>query len=397
MLAPMQRGAADRDRDGALEAVFAAARLAAEAAVDVRRQTWDEYEAEEDSDVFSEFAFVGGGSSASTRRPSFFEVEEDAALSAPPSARPLPTEPTAAGLDGALRTAGLGREEPLDLDGQEPLSADAPLLEVARQQPVKAARFLEAVLLSGSLLGLLLPLPCAAFFLSDRWASCGTCGRPLHIWVLVHCLLHFLQSPLRLMLLRCLRRHTGGSAEKVRQLTSSRAWRVSTGLSTAAYAWFVVGVVWVLNADSCRPCPGLYRLSLGVMGVAVLKPILTLLAFRCAFGSMREEQEEQRPPPKGASEELIASLPLEICCLAEESLPEDRCSCAVCLSDFEGGECLRRLPCGHGFHRPCIDQWLRRNRVCPLCLHDAAQPPPNPPQPARGWLRSWWCPLGKRA
>eukprot|EP00429_Kryptoperidinium_foliaceum_P127285 CAMPEP_0176325996 /NCGR_PEP_ID=MMETSP0121_2-20121125/73701_1 /TAXON_ID=160619 /ORGANISM="Kryptoperidinium foliaceum, Strain CCMP 1326" /LENGTH=64 /DNA_ID=CAMNT_0017668585 /DNA_START=22 /DNA_END=212 /DNA_ORIENTATION=- len=63
-------------------------------------------------------------------------------------ARPLPMEPTAAGLAGAMRVAGLGREEPLDLDGQEPLSVDAPLLEVALQQPVKAARFLEAVLLS---------------------------------------------------------------------------------------------------------------------------------------------------------------------------------------------------------------------------------------------------------
>ena len=45
-------------------------------------------------------------------------------------------------------------------------------------------------------------------------------------------------------------------------------------------------------------------------------------------------------------------------------------SCAVCLSDFERDAVLRRLPCGHCFHRSCIDKWLKRNKVCPLCLQD---------------------------
>mmetsp|Transcript_118170 Transcript_118170/g.294771 ORF Transcript_118170/g.294771 Transcript_118170/m.294771 type:complete len:376 (+) Transcript_118170:68-1195(+) len=272
-------------------------------------------------------------------------------------------------------------------DDQEPLVADEPLLEVARRQPAKAARFLEAVLLSGSLLGVLLPLPCGAFFLSERWAACGNCGRPLHIWVLVHCLLHFLQSPLRLALLANLRRRSQAEdlEAKVRRLTTSRAWRVSTALSTAAYAWFVVGVVWLLNADFCKPCPGLYRLALGVMAIAVLKPILTLGAFRLAFrddlGSTDGEGQPEASRPRGADEDLIAKLPLEE--YPMELLTEGQTSCAVCLCDFEGGEMLRRLPCGHKFHKPCIDRWLRRNKVCPLCLHDAAMPPPQPPRGSR--------------
>uniref|UniRef100_A0A0E0DCK3 RING-type domain-containing protein n=1 Tax=Oryza meridionalis TaxID=40149 RepID=A0A0E0DCK3_9ORYZ len=47
--------------------------------------------------------------------------------------------------------------------------------------------------------------------------------------------------------------------------------------------------------------------------------------------------------------------------------------CCVCISGFRDGEEVRRLPCGHAFHRDCVDRWLAlycRRRTCPLCrLH----------------------------
>ena len=44
--------------------------------------------------------------------------------------------------------------------------------------------------------------------------------------------------------------------------------------------------------------------------------------------------------------------------------------CSVCLCDLERGECCRRLPCLHMFHKDCIDDWLKRNRSCPVCKTD---------------------------
>lgn len=41
--------------------------------------------------------------------------------------------------------------------------------------------------------------------------------------------------------------------------------------------------------------------------------------------------------------------------------------CMVCLSEFTAGEEVRRLPCSHVFHAPCIDEWLRRCTDCPIC------------------------------
>lgn len=41
--------------------------------------------------------------------------------------------------------------------------------------------------------------------------------------------------------------------------------------------------------------------------------------------------------------------------------------CAVCLADFEIGDSLRLLACGHDFHMACVDQWLAQSGQCPVC------------------------------
>merc|ERR1712072_704875 len=41
-------------------------------------------------------------------------------------------------------------------------------------------------------------------------------------------------------------------------------------------------------------------------------------------------------------------------------------TCMVCLADFGPDDEVRRLPCGHVFHAPCIDEWLRRCTDCPI-------------------------------
>ncbi|XP_048434850.1 RING-H2 finger protein ATL39-like [Pyrus x bretschneideri] len=42
--------------------------------------------------------------------------------------------------------------------------------------------------------------------------------------------------------------------------------------------------------------------------------------------------------------------------------------CAVCLDNFKMGEKCRLLPlCGHSFHAHCVDAWLLRTPICPIC------------------------------
>ena len=55
---------------------------------------------------------------------------------------------------------------------------------------------------------------------------------------------------------------------------------------------------------------------------------------------------------------------------------EDGPECAVCLTALSGA--CKSLPCGHSFHRRCINQWrYRGNHTCPMCRASFAPAPPE--------------------
>lgn len=43
--------------------------------------------------------------------------------------------------------------------------------------------------------------------------------------------------------------------------------------------------------------------------------------------------------------------------------------CSICLVGFKDGDICRRLPepCGHCFHKECVDHWFQLSTSCPLC------------------------------
>ena len=80
---------------------------------------------------------------------------------------------------------------------------------------------------------------------------------------------------------------------------------------------------------------------------------------------------------RGIPPETLEALPVETFKKpepgTENSRPESATQCMICLSEFEEGESLRRLPCTHVFHQTCIDEWLlHRSTSCCLCKVDVA-------------------------
>lgn len=46
-------------------------------------------------------------------------------------------------------------------------------------------------------------------------------------------------------------------------------------------------------------------------------------------------------------------------------------SCLICMENFTSGKKIKALKCGHEYDSSCIDEWLLKEKRCPVC----SQPP----------------------
>ena len=42
-------------------------------------------------------------------------------------------------------------------------------------------------------------------------------------------------------------------------------------------------------------------------------------------------------------------------------------ACHICMEDFKQGSRFKALKCGHSYCSQCIDEWLKREKRCPVC------------------------------
>ncbi|KAM0852264.1 hypothetical protein ACQ4PT_051864 [Festuca glaucescens] len=92
---------------------------------------------------------------------------------------------------------------------------------------------------------------------------------------------------------------------------------------------------------------GLTVLGIILAVVALIAVVVAIVvwALRCAIARRRAESSQ-----------------------AKEGLLNKEALCAICKGLLAGGEKCRRLRvCGHVYHAECVDPWLRRKTICPLC------------------------------
>lgn len=104
-----------------------------------------------------------------------------------------------------------------------------------------------------------------------------------------------------------------------------------------------------------------------VMSIAILKQILNsfLQILGIRYVSDADLGSEQIPDPTLV--ELFRSQfkPVHF---GRKRLDKQAVDCRVCLSRFESDSVVNRLPCGHVFHKNCVEKWLNyHHATCPLC------------------------------
>jgi hypothetical protein len=116
-----------------------------------------------------------------------------------------------------------------------------------------------------------------------------------------------------------------------------------------------------LNSDLVLILAGLLCALVCVLGLG--------LVARCACSRRWTSAAEPSSPPganKGVKKEVLRALPTVAYVVSDGGAEADEC--AICLAEFEDGQEMRVLPqCGHGFHAPCVDAWLRSHSSCPSC------------------------------
>lgn len=48
---------------------------------------------------------------------------------------------------------------------------------------------------------------------------------------------------------------------------------------------------------------------------------------------------------------------------------KDEEDCSICIEKININDDIRKLNCGHIFHKNCIDQWLVISPICPICRY----------------------------
>ncbi|KAI8822232.1 uncharacterized protein EV422DRAFT_422015 [Fimicolochytrium jonesii] len=84
------------------------------------------------------------------------------------------------------------------------------------------------------------------------------------------------------------------------------------------------------------------------------------------------EMETQEDKPTESSRRVSLRI--------EDLVPATREKCMICLSPYEADDEIRVMGCRHGFHKPCLDQWLTQYvNSCPLCREKAVSTTPTAP------------------
>lgn len=246
------------------------------------------------------------------------------------------------------------------------MSAD-PLVELVHCDARAAARFIKVVMSIASFFSVVAAI-CCLVFLAFMWGDCHHCDRPLRLWLLVLSVMQLLQAPIRVVFLSRIKNAEAANCIEacVVSFTSSPAWHLSLALSLITYAWLVLGTVWVLNITDCSRCPGMVRLTVGIITQCGLRILISAALFRCLFNAPDQASGQSKSELQAADPCLVAKLPVThfLACAAGS---EDE-SCAVCLSEYAKGDQIRHLPCKHYFHQRCADQWFRYSKRCPLCM-----------------------------
>lgn len=130
---------------------------------------------------------------------------------------------------------------------------------------------------------------------------------------------------------------------------------------------------WITHNSCYDSAPVLNVLFIVYMVMGVLYAFLPLLfccmLCCCANQILRIWARHFIPPGQEAiNDNVLKNLPRKKY-IKDDPEMQYREDCCICKCDYEEGEELIVLKCdkSHYFHEQCLSEWLKINKVCPMC------------------------------
>ncbi len=85
---------------------------------------------------------------------------------------------------------------------------------------------------------------------------------------------------------------------------------------------------------------------------------------KMSYEQLLELEDKVGNVNKGLNKDKISKIPIVT---FKKGIYEDCDKCIICQENFDYGEKVKLLNCGHVFHQECIEPWLFKEKKCPFC------------------------------
>lgn len=213
----------------------------------------------------------------------------------------------------------------------------------------------------------------------SNWKEYSTCDEPLHVWMVVEFTVFIVMRLVQFAFL-----HIRAGPRRTlwtRHGPKALAYLNLVCLYPFALMWCVVGAVWYTRSSpACmEDLPTWSKTTLVAVSFLYLAAVGALIynAYRLRHHnrartvSVIEHMQamlllnEVNNQASGLTTDDIESIPHRT--MEELGEGEEAPTCSICLMDFEPGDEIRDISCGHEFHVACLDEWLPIKDSCPNC------------------------------
>jgi hypothetical protein len=142
-------------------------------------------------------------------------------------------------------------------------------------------------------------------------------------------------------------------------------WLLRYVIPFFAFIWMWIGTAWISQSDD--ECPTkLVNLSIVWLVFEFIRFfVLSMIIIICTFYFPMSLIYAKIIYPR-RNQQALNKIPTFKFTPQIDIQAEDA-TCAICTNVYVLNEELRKLPCGHHFHRECVDKWVTLRANCPYC------------------------------